>query len=124
MTKQRSLILQVLRDSHKHLTAAEICELARQTIPTLAVGTVYRNLNLLADQGQVLRVRTAGSSDRFDAAPAPHEHLICTRCGKLTDVDLPDLRQLLTRRAGTQIIDYRLELYHVCPACVEKERRT
>jgi len=123
MTRQRSLILKVLRDSHTHLTAAQIYELARVEMPAIAVGTVYRNLNLLAEQGQVLRIRSAEGPDRFDAAPKPHEHLICVRCGKLTDVALGARRPLLSRRAGSRILDYRLELHHLCAECAAREQK-
>ena len=105
MTKQRRLVLKVLQDSHRHLTAAQIYELARGEMPAIAVGTIYRNLNLLVEQGQVLRIRSAEGPDRFDAAPKPHEHLICIRCGRLTDVDLGDLRPFLSRRADSRILD-------------------
>ena len=121
MTKQRTLVLQVLRDSHEHLTAAQVCERARREMPAIAVGTVYRNLHLLAEQGQVLRIRSAEGPDRFDAAPTPHEHLVCVRCGGLTDVDMGDLRPLLSRRAGHRVLDYRLELRHLCARCAAKE---
>ena len=123
MTKQRNLVLRVLDDSHEHLTAAQIYERARKELPSIAVGTVYRNLNMLAEQGRVLRIRTIEGPDRFDATPKPHEHLICTECGRLSDTDLGDLRPVLSRKAGTQILNYRLELYHICPVCAAKPER-
>ena len=122
-SRQRELIYHALMNSKEHPTAEMVYQMLKPENPNLSLGTVYRNLNLLAEQGQVLRIRSAEGPDRFDAAPKPHEHLICVRCGKLTDVDLGDLRPLLSRRAGSRILDYRLELHHLCAECAAREQK-
>lgn len=85
MTKQRKLILDIIAASSDHLTAEGVWEIARKHMPSIAVGTVYRNLNILADSGDIRRVPVCGA-DRYDKITYPHDHAECTSCGMLYDI--------------------------------------
>lgn len=117
MTRQRALIARILRTAGRHLTAEEIFQLARQFIPSIAVGTVYRNLKLMAECGEIRRVEAAGGPVRYDANLSPHGHLVCRICGELEDVTIPYLTPYLSRCTGEATPAYHLSVDWVCPAC-------
>lgn len=85
MTKQRRLVLDIVNASRDHLTADGVCLKARESMPSIAVGTVYRNLNILAVNGDIRRIPSCGA-DRYDRASEPHDHAICVRCGRIFDI--------------------------------------
>ena len=87
-TKQRKLVLDAVRQSYNHPTADEIYNAVREQDDKISRGTVYRNLNLLADAGEILSIKTPGGS-RFDRTIEPHAHIICTSCSRVIDVPLP-----------------------------------
>ena len=120
MTKQQTLICDILANVHDHLNAEQVFQLAREKLPNIAMGTVYRNLNQLAVEGQIRRLTVPGQPDRYDRNPTPHGHLVCQDCGKLEDLFLPDLEDYLQQRCGTEITSYELTMGHVCPQCQVK----
>ena len=86
-SKQRELILETLKGLRSHPTAEEIYELVRASDPEISLATIYRNLNQLAENGMILRISAAGTSDRFDYPRMPHYHFRCTKCGQVSDID-------------------------------------
>jgi len=121
ITRQRQVILQILVDSHAHITADQILEKARLIYPHISKGTVYRNLNLMADEGVIRRVHIPGDPVLYDANVAPHQHMVCTECGSVADVgemERADVQRLIGPDA--QAVDYRLVIYAVCKNCAEK----
>ena len=89
-TRQRNVILDILQETREHPTAEKIYQNARQIIPNISLGTVYRNLNLLQNQGLVREIRSfCGSSNRFDSILDSHAHFHCTNCGVLLDIAMP-----------------------------------
>lgn len=126
MTKHRQLILRLIQETDDHLTADQIYLLAKREMPSIAIGTVYRNLNLMVRDGEIRRVQLVGEPDRFDRTLHPHDHLVCQRCGKLLDIQLPGLREQLEQDAGTPVLSYDLKISVLCPQCrseAEKESR-
>jgi len=90
-TRQRAVILDILRESHSHPAAEMIYKDARRVIPTISLGTVYRNLNFLRDQGLVREIRPSdGGSSRFEGILSPHGHFHCVECHGLLDIPLPE----------------------------------
>jgi len=119
-TRQRRLILEELRGLTSHPTAAELHQIVRQRLPRISLGTIYRNLELLARTGAIRRLEANGGAARFDANTAPHGHLRCVRCGEIRDVhDVPlDLEDAgFGDLDGYDTLGYRLEFVGVCPAC-------
>ena len=123
MTKQRELILSILKQSDRHLTADEIFFLAKLKMPSIAMATIYNNLNALDDAGIIHRLHIDGVADCFDKITEPHDHLLCDGCGKITDITLPTLAQTLEDTLGTQIEDYELTVHYICPDCKRPARR-
>lgn len=117
MTQQRQVIYQVIRNASRHMTAGEIFQRARRHLPSIAVGTVYRNLNLMIEAGEIRRVAIAGQADRFDKTVQLHHHSICPCCGEVSDVKLSDLTKHLSRTVGRSIESYELTLRMRCDAC-------
>ena len=122
MTKQRELILSILNQSDRHLTADEIFFLAKLKMPSIAMATIYNNLNALDDAGIIHRLHIDGVADCFDKIVEPHDHLLCDGCGKITDIRIPDLEKTLGDALGTQIEEYELTVHYVCPECKRGRR--
>ena len=93
----------------------------REDCPGLSLGTVYRNLNGLVEMGRVRRVSIPGMADRFDRTLSEHDHLYCTRCGKVEDVflDKTAVNQMIETRKDLAIEHVSLNLYGLCAACRE-----
>jgi Fe2+ or Zn2+ uptake regulation protein len=121
MTKQRKLILSIIQQSERHLSAEEIYELAGKQMPTIVLATVYNNLNVLVEQNIIRRVSVHGQRAYYDKNIIPHEHILCDRCGEMEDIDLGDIARLLQKRAGVEITSYELNLHYICDACKAKE---
>lgn len=120
MTKQRALILEELRGTTSHPTADEIYSMVRTKLPHISLGTVYRNLELLAESNQVLKLEYAGFQKRFDGNIEPHAHVRCERCGKVADVmehvphvDVPEGLEV----PGFKINSARVEFFGICKDC-------
>ncbi|MFV0362087.1 MAG: transcriptional repressor [Suipraeoptans sp.] len=87
-SKQRASILDYLSDTKEHPTADTVYSDLRKTNPNISLGTVYRNLNLLADMGEIMKITTENGGVRFDYNTAPHYHVICKNCGSVQDLML------------------------------------
>ena len=121
-TPQRITILEQLRACHDHPTAAEIYGVVRTRLPRISLGTVYRNLDVLQEDGLIHKIEHAGADTRYDGRLEPHDHVRCTSCGAMRD--MPDdgtptaSRPLPTAEvAGFAIDGCRLEFYGQCREC-------
>ena len=117
MTKQRELILNILNQSDRHLTADEIFFLAKLKMPSIAMATIYNNLNALDEAGVIHRLHIDGVADCFDKIVEPHDHLLCDACGKITDIRIPSMERIIGESVGTEIEDYELTVHYICPDC-------
>ena len=118
MTRQRQLIYNIIMAEPEHRTAEEIYDLARKEMPSLARGTVYRNLGLLVEEKQIRKLEMPDAPARYDRERRPHPHLVCQRCGKVEDLTMPEgLLEPLADAHGIALTGYDLKLYHICPAC-------
>lgn len=84
-SKQRFTILSELSKVDTHPTADEIYEMVKKIIPNISLGTVYRNLGSLCEEGSVLKFVSEGK-EHFDANIRPHIHLCCEKCGAISDI--------------------------------------
>ncbi|MFW5996355.1 MAG: Fur family transcriptional regulator [Halanaerobiaceae bacterium] len=120
MTKQRKAILNILRDTDIHPTADWIYEQVKKEIPNISLGTVYRNLNVLTEMGEIMALDYGSSYSRFDGNPNNHYHFKCEKCGNVFDVDLKvqnNLNEKATEKTGFAIRGHRLEFYGLCQDC-------
>jgi len=117
-TRQRGVILDILRGTHDHPTAETIYREARRVLPNISLGTVYRNLNFLRDQRAVREIRPSeGGSSRFDAADTPHAHFHCVHCSALLDIPLPPALESFRFEEEEPISDVSLVDLHVIGSC-------
>ena len=117
MTRQRAVILEVLRSDKRHHTADEIFELAKAKLPGISRATVYNNLKSLEKEELIRRITAEGTKDRYDNAFMPHGHFFCTECGTVTDFFINDFTSELEDIAGDKIESYELKVRYVCPEC-------
>ncbi|MCI5149814.1 MAG: transcriptional repressor [Candidatus Electrothrix sp. MAN1_4] len=120
LTTQRQILLEELSKVTSHPTACELYKIVQQRLPRIGLGTVYRNLELMADSGIILKLELGGSKKRFDATTKPHYHVRCTVCGKIDDIAL-QVQEEITKEAAEKtsytIIGHLLEFTGECPEC-------
>lgn len=121
-SKQREAILTYLRSTKEHPTAETVYTELRATYPKLSLGTVYRNLNLLVESGEILRLNCGDGTDHFDAIVEPHYHIICKECGKVLDLDMPSIEFINAKAAENfagEIQGHRVYFYGLCKKCMQ-----
>jgi Fur family peroxide stress response transcriptional regulator len=123
-SKQKLAIFNAVKSVACHPTADDIYSWLKPKYPALSLGTVYRNLNMLVEFGEILRLPVAGQSDHFDGNTAPHEHAICRLCGTMFDVDLPELRVLhkkIQQQIAMEVESYEYLARGVCSSCNQQK---
>lgn len=121
MTKQRRLIYEIVLGYGDHIPADEILKLAREKSPGISRATVFNCLNYLTDRGLIRRVHIKDMPMLYDKTLSEHEHLVCSRCGRISDIAIKGLFGALREKSGIDIIDFELNLYYVCPECKNEE---
>jgi Fe2+ or Zn2+ uptake regulation protein len=120
-TKQRTVILDIVRASRAHPDAEEVYRLSRRRVKSLSLGTVYRNLKLLAEEGLIRELQLNGKSLRYDGTLEEHEHFLCSQCHRIIDLprslDVHAFQSSNASLAGFVVQDYRLDIYGVCSSC-------
>lgn len=123
LTKQREVVLQVIRDSREHLTANEVFDNAKGLLPTISFATVYNSLRFLKDAGHIAEIQFGNGASRFDKMTSRHDHALCNKCGKLVDMelDLPaELVKLAAEYSQFKPESLELTLRGLCPDCNQK----
>ncbi len=125
-TAQRATILEAVQAADGHLTAGDIFERVRRRDPKIAYGTVYRALHLLAERGLVQELTFADQASRYDRRVDRHDHVQCTRCGLLVDVDVPVAliaRHVAEEQSGFAITSHQTVFVGQCPTCLRDDNR-
>ena len=122
LTRQREVVLRVVRDSCEHLTANQVFSRSQELLPSISFATVYNSLRFLKDAGHIAEIRFGNGASRFDGMTHRHDHALCTACGKLVDIDT-DVPEDLVKRAA-KYSKFRPEsleftLRGLCPDCVK-----
>jgi Fe2+ or Zn2+ uptake regulation protein len=123
-SKQRDIILNAVKTSTTHPTADELYQEIKVNNSNISLATVYRNLNLLYDMGQIKKISMASSPDRFDKTTADHYHVYCTKCNKVCDVtikEISDAARKVEDLTGYGNVDYDIVFTGICPECQNKE---
>ena len=110
LTKQREVVLQVIRDEKEHLTANEVFDKAKHLLPSISFATVYNSLRFLKEAGLIAEISFGSGASRFDSMTSRHDHAICTKCGKLVDMEI---------ELPAEIIDYAAEFSRFKPESME-----
>ncbi|MBD5542006.1 MAG: transcriptional repressor [Lachnospiraceae bacterium] len=121
-SRQRKAIKDFLMTRKDHPTAETVYLNVRETYPHISLGTVYRNLTLLSDMGDIQKLHLGDGLDHFDADTHPHDHFLCTECGAVLDIDLQSDDDFnMDERANSAfdgMITGHITYFHgICPAC-------
>jgi Fur family peroxide stress response transcriptional regulator len=125
LTAPRRLILAVVRGADSHPTAEWVHAEVRRRLRSVSLGTVYRNLRLLAQHGFLAEIHQ-GPSVRFDARVDRHHHFTCGACGRIFDLTEPVDTRLNTRvaaRTGFRVSHHRIEFHGLCAGCAPGRSR-
>ncbi len=121
LTKQREVVLRVIRDAHEHLTANEVFGRAKELLPSISFATVYNSLRFLKDAGHIAEISFGNGASRFDRMTHRHDHAICTSCGKLVDIEMEHPAELVKKAARQSRFrpeSLEITLRGLCPECV------
>lgn len=121
-SRQREAIKDYLISTYDHPTADTVYLNVKQEHPNISLGTVYRNLNLLAEIGEINKITTPYGGDRFDGHTDPHYHFCCTKCGKVIDLDLKELHwvnQEAEKNFDGTIDSHSMMFYGTCGECLK-----
>jgi len=120
-TEQKRIVWEELASVKSHPTADEVYEMAKRRLPRISLATVYRNLERMADDGEILRLSMPGRKMRFDARTEDHCHLRCERCGSVIDLESEEVESAMSALAALKgvngIKSFSLELRGLCPSC-------
>ena len=95
-SRQREYIREYVRSCKEHPTADSIYGKMKEEFPNISLGTVYRNLSLLVELGEITKISVDNGPERFDCNTKPHSHFVCTYCHCIQDMDLPEIDGLVT----------------------------
>ena len=116
-SKQRELIREIIKCRCDHPTAEMIYFSAREINPTISLGTVYRNLKLLADEKEIMTLETEDKRLHYDGDVSRHSHFICSKCGKIIDLFKPSPVPSELRELGVEVSGEKCVYYGACLEC-------
>lgn len=122
-SRQREVIKEFLKTRKDHPTADTVYMNVREQYPNISLGTVYRNLTLLADIGEIQRLRVGDGVDHFDADVSPHYHFVCTECGSVIDLEMDSIDNIVDIAAMNfdgKITGHVTYFYGYCGNCQKK----
>jgi Fur family peroxide stress response transcriptional regulator len=119
-TIQRVAVLKYLEETKTHPTAEQVLAAVREKYPTVSRATVYNTLEVLTKAGAILKLSIDSPAARYDADLSPHGHFRCRICGKIDDIQLPDIAWLQKRIVGHRVETVHAYAYGVCAACREE----
>ncbi len=120
MKENAKCILDIINTSNSHMTAEEIYLEMKKRSHKVVLATVYNNLHSLHEKGLIQKVTVEGSPDRYDRMER-HDHLVCKRCGALTDIYLEDITESLKDQLNQDFISYDLRVNYICEDCRNQE---
>lgn len=116
-SKQRELIINIIKNRCDHPTADMIYNSAREMEPNISLGTVYRNLKLLADEGEIITLETVDKRLHYDGDLSNHSHFICEDCGKIVDLFKPSAIPSEIGELGLKLTGQKCIYYGKCEEC-------
>lgn len=124
-SRQREAIRRYLLERCDHPTAENVYLSIKDEFPNISLGTVYRNLSLLSDMGEIKKITVSGGPDRFDGNTAPHYHFSCNRCGCVMDMDfrIQENLEILAAEQFSGIIEsHEIQFTGICPDCMQSQK--
>ena len=123
LTKQREVVLRVIRESHDHPTANDVFAKAKEILPTISFATVYNSLRFLKEAGHIAEVQFGSGAGRFDKMTHRHDHAVCTKCGDLVNIEMEhpaEIIRLAAERSRFTPESLEFTLRGICPKCSNK----
>lgn len=123
MTRQRKTILNMLKRRKDHPTASELYLEVREEIPQVSLGTIYRNLNVLRDLGEVQEININNKFKRYDGNPQQHYHFYCLECSRVYDLKgfyQEELDRIFSEKNPHQIMGHNADFFGTCAHCIEE----
>ena len=123
-SRQRESIKACLMGRKDHPTADALYTSIREQFPNISLGTVYRNLNLLVELGEIRKLSCGDGTDHFDYDTSPHYHYVCKKCGKILDLDMETNADLETAARQCQkgtVEEHTVFFYGTCCDCLQEE---
>ena len=125
--RKRNAILEYLRETDEHPSAEMVYNNLKAQIPDISLATVYRNLAMFRQNGEIISVGTVGGAERFDGNINPHVHFVCNNCYAVSDLHAMSVPENLSREAekmmGGQVSDCQLTFTGLCARCVEIQKK-
>ena len=119
-TKQKKLILEIINNSYNHLSAEEIYNIAKEDIPNISLGTVYINLNLLFENGNIRKIKSDDNIDHYDNLKKEHNHFICSKCNKIYDIF--ETEKINKKISCGIVMNYEKNYKGICNNCIKEEK--
>ena len=120
-SRQRESIKEFLMTRKDHPTADVVYENVRKFYPNISLGTVYRNLSLLSELGEIQKLSNFGGADHFDGCVTPHCHFMCKKCGAVLDLETENLNDLsgkAVKNFSGEITECDIRFFGTCPKCM------
>jgi Fe2+ or Zn2+ uptake regulation protein len=126
-SNQRTIILNYLKSVKTHPPAREVYQAVKKLLPHISFATVYRNLDYLTKQGEILELTYPHNASRYDGNPKNHYHFTCQHCQTVIDLDckaadLKQMQTLIKQKVKGVISGYRLDFFGVCEKCQKQEK--
>ena len=122
-SRQREAVIECLRNRHDHPTADALFQTLREEDPKISLGTVYRNLGLLVELGEIRKISTGDGCERYDYITEDHYHFICNHCGRIFDLDTKQMEGIHNSVVNENIANidsHELTFYGICKECYKK----
>lgn len=122
-SRQRELIKEFLKTRKDHPTADIVYRNIRNQNPSISLGTVYRNLTLLAEAGEITRFNVGDGMDHFDGDVSPHYHFVCQECGRVMDLEMESIEEITDIAAAGfrgHIAGHMTYFYGICGDCIDR----
>lgn len=124
-SQQRERLLELLSSTDRHPTADWIYGKLKKEFPKLSLGTVYRNLSQLVEQGEAKKIHFGSTFDRFEAKIAPHYHLICEKCKQIIDIEMPIYKEINNKAkniSGFKVNYHKIDFFGICLNCQKDDK--
>lgn len=124
LTKQREVVLKVIRETPVHMTASEVFSEAKSKLPSISFATVYNSLRFLKEAGHIAEIQFGNGASRFDRMITRHDHAICTKCGTIVDIQMEHPEELVEFAAAYSTFkpeSLEFTLRGICPDCLEED---
>jgi len=125
-TKARKVILEEIKKVKTHPTAYELFNIVKKKLPRVSLGTIYRNLDVMSENGLITKIKTNDSQTHFDGRTEDHYHIQCIECGRIDDVELDILKGIDTiveERIHYKVLYHTINFYGLCPECLKKRKK-